>query len=368
MVEQEVKIIGEQEERGLLNPTQDVVFQALFGTKGSEEILAAFLTSILGEKVDNVSLDANQNLVRESPNKKLGVLDLVANVGDKTTVHIEVQMVNPRNMFKRLLWYWSRIYGKQLKVKGNYLTLKKTITILIVNYDIREFKWFKDAHTVWNLREERNPRIHPFEDLQIHVIELPKIKKYQEATEKELNNWLEFLSDPESEVVKLSKEKDEDLRKAYEKLEYISGDDDLRREADLRLMAILDENSRKEWAEEQEKKAKENAKKAKKYEKKAKEYEQQAQKFKQKAKQEEQKAKEQEQKAKEQEQKAKQQEIRAQNAEKALEDTKKALENSKSDSKKAIVKRMLAKKVNIKDIIELIGITEKELEEIQKEN
>ncbi len=48
-----------KQETKLLNPKQDVVFQALFGTKGSEEILGGLLSNILGEKIENVSLDAN---------------------------------------------------------------------------------------------------------------------------------------------------------------------------------------------------------------------------------------------------------------------------------------------------------------------
>ena len=49
---------------GLLIPNQDVVFQALFGTKGSEKFLGGFLSTVLQENVNNISLDANQNLTR----------------------------------------------------------------------------------------------------------------------------------------------------------------------------------------------------------------------------------------------------------------------------------------------------------------
>ena len=142
MIECEVKSIRvlKKSSKGLLIPNQDIVFQALFGTKGSERILSGLLTNILGEKVDNISLDANQNLIREIPENKLGVVDLRANIEDTTTVHIEVQMIDTYNMFKRLLWYWSRIYGSQLKDSEDYSILKKTIAILIVNYDIDELK------------------------------------------------------------------------------------------------------------------------------------------------------------------------------------------------------------------------------------
>ena len=67
----------------LLIPKTDVVFQALFGTKGSERILEGLLTEILETKVENVSLDINQVLTREMPEDKLGILDLRANIGEK---------------------------------------------------------------------------------------------------------------------------------------------------------------------------------------------------------------------------------------------------------------------------------------------
>ena len=257
---------------GLLIPNQDIVFQALFGTKGSEKILGGFLSNILGEKVDNISLDANQNLVREIPENKFGIVDLRANIGDGSTVHIEVQMVDPYNMFKRLLWYWSRIYGVQLKESEDYSILKRTISILIVNYNIKGLELFKEAHTKWNMLEKSNLNVNPFEDIEIHIIELPKIKKYKNQSNKVLDTGLEFLSDPESEEVKMDKEKDEGLNawleflvnpeservkmrrkkdkilnEAYQKLEYISGDEDLRRRADSRLMAALDENSKRNY-------------------------------------------------------------------------------------------------------------------------
>ena len=90
-----------------------------------------------------------------------------------------------------------------------------------------------------------------FKNLEIHIIELPKIKKYPEETEKELKRWMEFLINPESEVVKLGAKEDKALGEAMEKLEYISGDDELRRLAELREKFILDEESEREAVREE---------------------------------------------------------------------------------------------------------------------
>lgn len=231
------------EQNKLLLPKTDVVFQALFGTKGSKRILGGLLTEILGYPVENISLEANQNLVREMPTEKLGILDLRANIGKDKTVNIEVQLINQQNMQARLLYYWSRIYGAQLKEGEDYNMLKKTIAILIVNYEMPELQEFKDSHTKWELLEKRKPNVLVFKNIEIHILEIPKLIKYSKETEKRLGNWIEFLIKPESERVKMGAKKDKNLKEAVEKLEVISGDEKMRRIAELRLKYILDRNT-----------------------------------------------------------------------------------------------------------------------------
>ena len=87
-------------EKGLLIPKTDVVFQALFGVKGSERILGGFLSKILNQEVKKVSLDANQNLVQETVDEKLGILDLRAIIEENIDVNIEIQLVDKDNLEK----------------------------------------------------------------------------------------------------------------------------------------------------------------------------------------------------------------------------------------------------------------------------
>ena len=228
-----------------------MVFQALFGTKGNERILGGLLTEILGYPVENISLEANQNLVREMPTEKLGILDLRANIGKNKTVNIEVQLINQQNMQARLLYYWSRIYGAQLKEGEDYNMLKKTIAILIVNYEMPELQELKDSHTKWELLEKRRPNVIVFKNIEIHILEIPKLIKYSQETEERLGNWIEFLIKPESERVKMGAKKDKNLKEAVEKLEVISGDEKMRRIAELRLKYILDKNTNIRTAREQ---------------------------------------------------------------------------------------------------------------------
>ena len=234
----------EPKRKKLLIPKTDIVFQALFGTKGNERILEGLLTEILESKVENVSLDTNQVLTREMPEDKLGILDLRANVGEKIAVNIEVQLINPYNIPERILYYWAKIYGGQIKTGENYNLLKKTISILIIDFELPELQAFKDAHTEWKLLEKRNTKVIIFKNIEIHIIEIPKWIKNRRETREGLGNWIEFLINPESEMVKMGAKKNIKLKEACEKLEYISEDEKMRRLSELRQKFILDENNR----------------------------------------------------------------------------------------------------------------------------
>ena len=244
-------MIQTEPKKGLLIPKTDVVFQALFGTKGNEEILGGLLSKIIKEDVENISLDVNQNLIGKVPDEKMGVLDLRAKIGDKVDVEIVVQLKNKHNISERALFYWAKMYASQLKKGEKYKSLRKTIQILILDFELEELDSFKNAHAEHKIVDTRDPKVIVFRNLEIHIIELPKIMKYPEETEKELKRWMEFLINPESEVVKMGAKEDKKLSDAMEKLEYISGDDELRRIAELREKYILDEESEREAVREE---------------------------------------------------------------------------------------------------------------------
>ena len=74
---------NETKETKILSPTIDVVFQALFGEEGSEDITKRFLEQILGEKITSIDLSQNVVLRREKIDDKMGVLDVIAKINDK---------------------------------------------------------------------------------------------------------------------------------------------------------------------------------------------------------------------------------------------------------------------------------------------
>ena len=181
-----------EKETKTLSPKLDVVFQALFGEVGSERITKRFLQTILDKKIEKIDLDKNPILRKEFKNDKLGILDILVELDGEEKCNIELQIVDRKNIIERVLFYWSRLYSKQIKEAEDYKELARTIVILITDYEIDELKEV-GYHSKWQIMETKgNKKIILTNKLEIDIIELPKIKG-KEKEQGELLDWLYFL-------------------------------------------------------------------------------------------------------------------------------------------------------------------------------
>ena len=80
------------------------------------------------------------------------------------------------------------------------------------------------------------------QDLELNIIEIPKVHKLKASgREQKLKEWISFLENPESEEVSVYMEKNESMKKAKNKLDKMSKDEKVRRLAELRQKALMDE-------------------------------------------------------------------------------------------------------------------------------
>lgn len=224
-----------------LSPKLDVVFQALFGEVGSERITKNFLETILNKKIEKIDLSKNPILRREFKDDKLGVLDILAELDGKEKCNIEMQVIDSKSVIERILYYWSRLYSRQIKIGQEYSLLERTIIILITDFKIEGLEEL-DYHSTWKIIETKGRKRILTEKLEIDIIELPKI----EGKEKEsgrLLDWLYFLENPKSRRVTEKMEESKEIKEAVEKLDSLSEDERMQRIADLREKAILDEKA-----------------------------------------------------------------------------------------------------------------------------
>ena len=227
----------------LLSPKLDIVFQALFGEVGSEKITKKFLEAILERKIEEVDLSQNIVLRRENIEDKMGVLDVLAKINNNEYCNIEMQLVGKEKLLERMLYYWAKVYTKNMKSGNNYNKLKKTIEVLIANFEIEELKAL-EYHSKWKIIEEKGRKLILTDDLEFHIIEIPKLLKQGEIkNQNELAKWIYFIENPESERVGEYMKENKEMKEAKEKLRVISKDEEMQRIAELREKAIRDEKA-----------------------------------------------------------------------------------------------------------------------------
>ena len=225
-----------------LSTKLDIIFQAIFGEVGSERITKDFLEKILKRKIEKIELDKNPILRRELKDDKLGILDIITELDGKEKCNIEMQIVNKDNIIERLLFYWARIYTRQMKSGKDYENLEKTIVILISDFNIKGLEEL-NYHSVWKIMETNSVKKLILTDkFEVDIIELSKING-KEDEQDQLLDWLVFLENPESERVVQKMQENENLKEAVEKLDRISEDERMQRIIDLREKAIMDEKA-----------------------------------------------------------------------------------------------------------------------------
>ena len=224
----------------LLDPKIDYVFKRIFGYTGNEEITKGLISSIIGREISSIELDNNTILEKDLLEEKVGILDIRAKIENKINCNIEMQIVDRKNIEKRILYYWSKLYNMNLKAGKDYENLEKVIVILITDYEIESLKEIKKYETKWNIREEEYQKVILTEVMEFYIIELPKYEKYKEKTENEkLNKWIKFIKEPGG----MEMGEDKAIQKAKEVLEEISKDKRERYLAELREKYILDQKA-----------------------------------------------------------------------------------------------------------------------------
>ena len=151
-----------------------------------------------------------------------------------------MQVVDHKNIEKRILFYCAKLFTSSLKSGYDYSTLEKSISILITNYELDNQKDIEKYIAKWNLREETYPTHILTDTMEIYIIELKKFKKFKDNSNyKRLNSWIKFIESSEEEIDMSNKE----IVKAKKVLEEISQDEHERYLAELREKYILDQKN-----------------------------------------------------------------------------------------------------------------------------
>ncbi len=226
-----------------LSPRNDVVFKILFGQH--KDILQRFLEQVLDldrEEYRGIKLiDTHQ---RSDPDTKLTILDLKLETGTGKVIDVEIQLLLMSSLTQRILYYLSQMLVEQLKPGQKYSSLKRVISVLILNEEM--FPQDSLLHHRFRFADQ-NAGIEWTDLMEVNVLELPKAKR-KKTIDSPLDAWLKFLAADSKEDFMQVAEHDAGVRSACMALKDLSADEQTRLAAEMREKAWRDEMDRLDGA------------------------------------------------------------------------------------------------------------------------
>ena len=226
----------------LLELKNDLVFQKIFGTQKNKLITSHFLSLILEKEIFNLDLDANKRLLKNRKDSKTCRLDIRAKFNNGEDCNIELQVALYPYMAERMLEYWAGMYDQKISSGQGYEVLKPSFSILITNFELKRLKNIPDYHTIWNLREKKYCNEIISDNIELHILEIPKIKD-NEILKDELAQWLKFIENPENKEVEKFMQENKFWKQAKEELAHLSGDPHFHRIVEARAGMLKDIHS-----------------------------------------------------------------------------------------------------------------------------
>jgi len=213
----------------------DVIFKAIFVSDGDYTLLASLLSSILGItiKAEDITV-LNVEIAPEHRTGRLSRLDIRVKTADNKHINVEIQLYDERNMDKRSIFHLSKLYTQQMTVKMKFHELGPAIAINILDFN---YLPYEDYHNIYRLKNIAN-NDELTDALEIHFIELPKIPRDMIGSLKDF--WMKFISAENEEVLEMLSKQNEVMDKAVKKLVYVSSDELIRYEMDMREKIELD--------------------------------------------------------------------------------------------------------------------------------
>ena len=226
-----------------INPCVDYVFKKLYGSEDTAPLLVSLLNAVVGptRPVTGVQIVLPQ-ADKAFAEDKLAIGDVKVRDQGNRQFHLEMQWQTPWFFPKRVLFYWGKFHPQQLREGEHYMTLRPTILICFTNQIL--FPEVDDYHLVFRLRDE-NHGVEFCEDLEIHLIELPKFKKTAEQLTSALDRWCYFMrhgADLDLDHLPASLDVPE-IRRALEVLTMFTKDENEREIYELRLKYQRDHDS-----------------------------------------------------------------------------------------------------------------------------
>ena len=239
-----------------LTMKDDIVFKAFFSR--NEKYLKSFLSAILGKQVKIKKVIHDARLEQLTKEMKYGILDLEVELEDGEIINVEMQLNDYHNIEERTTFYASKKVVEQLEPAETYESLKKIIVIAILNYSLTDLPEYV-TETVRIAKNHSDCELNNL--VKYYYIELNKFRNQRPNMKSAVNQWLSFIDMERGDLLEMAKKENKEIEKAVKDYEVLTGDAEIKRLAEIRLMSQLEEQAA--LATAREKGAKEGIKQGK---------------------------------------------------------------------------------------------------------
>lgn len=222
----------------VLKLKNDIIFKAFFGKKGNERFLKSFLKAMLGIELDIKRVIHDARLEQLSEEDKYGVLDLDVELENGDIVNIEIQLKNLKNIEKRTAFYAAKKIIENSAPREDYKNRKKVIVIAILNYTLTDLP----EYVTKTIRVAEKHREYEIDNgVEFYYVELEKFRKENPDMKDPLNQWLAFIDMERGDLLEMAKKENKIIKEASKYYDELTGDEELKRLAEVRLMGELEE-------------------------------------------------------------------------------------------------------------------------------
>ncbi|MBN2533531.1 MAG: PD-(D/E)XK nuclease family transposase [Spirochaetales bacterium] len=211
-----------------VKPTSDIFFRYLFGSEKNKKLLLSFINSVM----EDVNFPILSSLEIKNPFnlktitfEKESILDIKALDESGRQYDIEVQSTGDESFKARSLYYWAKLYASQLGENEFYKTLKPTICINILDFNL--LANIPGPHNCFMLHEIKNPEFVLTDHLMIHFLELPKLDITLYNTK--IQRWLVYLKSEgkEEDIMTILIREDKEIEEAHKICKKFTRDEEM---------------------------------------------------------------------------------------------------------------------------------------------
>ena len=227
-----------------LNLTQDLMFKNYFKLNKNvlKSLLKAFLPLPKNSSIKEIVI-LDSLIPSLTSEEKSSLMDLRVQLDSGEFVNVEMQAFPHKSFTKRILLYWAKNYGSQIKVGEKYEKLYPAYSLIFSTFDL--FCEAESFYTSFSIRSDKAPYFCFDGSLRLVTVELSKFKKREPSALLDLREeWCYLLKESKTMGEREGKELS---RKGQEMEEAMFHLKELSREEGLRL---VEEAKDKAWKDQ----------------------------------------------------------------------------------------------------------------------